>query len=339
MLDKTKGYPRFVSAETLSQETQVENPQEHEKVNALACLEQIPQQIPELSRREHTLVDLVEEVDLEFQLQGHLVQQGQVVVVEDDFQILGEEGHKAKPSSPFPINEKDLKEISAQVHQRIFQIEQQMATSKQEIFESSHTENLQGEFEKDISKYDDRPQLKELLVKYKKVFGPLPPPGSGCKLAELDLEIKDEFQRKAIRQKGWPVPEADVLEIENQVQELVDAGLIEPFPVGSFPKHCPPTFLVEKKETKTRRMVGHYVKLNKMTKPHAGYLPNMEELVESLAKCRYKTKMDLRSGFWQIGLTKRAQELSVFTTPNGRCFRWLCMPSGLQGASSRCFKR
>ena len=62
-------------------------------------------------------------------------------------------------------------------------------------------------------------------------------------------------------------------------------------------------------------MVGQYVKLNKMTKHHAGYLPNMEELVESLAKCCYKTKMDLRSGFWQIGLTKRAQELAALPIP------------------------
>ena len=71
-------------------------------------------------------------------------------------------------------------------------------------------------------------------------------------MAELDLEIKDEFQGKAIRQKCWPMPEADVLENEKPVQELVDAGLVEPFPVGSFPKHCSPTFLVEKKESKTR---------------------------------------------------------------------------------------
>ena len=42
--------------------------------------------------------------------------------------------------------------------------------------------------------------------------------------------------------------------------------------------------------------------------------------------------MDSRSGFWQVGLTPRAQELTAFTIPNGRVFRWLCMPFGLQGA-------
>ena len=79
-------------------------------------------------------------------------------------------------------------------------------------------------------------------------------------------------------------------------------------------------------------MVEQYAKLNQRTKPHAGSLPNMEEMVENLAKCRFKSKMDLRSGFWQIGLSDRAKELTAFTIPNGRCFRWLCMPFGLQGA-------
>jgi len=128
------------------------------------------------------------------------------------------------------------------------------------------------------------------------------------------------------------MPQQDAQEIEQQVQELVDANLVEPFPVGTCPKHCSPTFLVDKKDSKTRRMVGKYMKLNMMTKPHAGYLPNMEEMIENLAKKRYKSKLDLRSGFWQVGLTKRAKELTAFTIPNGRCFRWKCMPFGLQGA-------
>lgn len=194
------------------------------------------------------------------------------------------------------------------------------------------TENLHGEFEKDIARFDGQPKLRELLVKYKDVFGPLPPPTKGCKLAVMDLELKDEYKGHTLRQKCWPMPKEDALEIEKQVQELVDAGLVEPFPVGEFPKHCSPTFLVDKKESKTRRMVGQYAKLNKRTKPHAGFLPNMEEMVENLARCRFKSKLDLRSGFWQIGLSDRAKELTVFTTPNGRCFRWSCMPFGLQGA-------
>ena len=148
----------------------------------------------------------------------------------------------------------------------------------------------------------------------------------------MDIELRDEFKGKTLRKKCWPMPQEDCVEIEKQVQELVNAKLVEPFREGSFPKHCSPTFLVDKKESKTKRMVGQYMHLNKMTKPHAGFLPNMEEMIENMAKCKFKSKLDLRSGFWQVGLTDRAKDLTAFTIPNGRCFRWLCMPFGLQGA-------
>ena len=148
----------------------------------------------------------------------------------------------------------------------------------------------------------------------------------------MDLELKDEWKDAPLRGECWTMSTQDCAEIEAQVDELVQAGLVEPFPPGTFPKYCSPTFLVDKKESKTRRMVGQYVKLNRRTKPNAAFLPNMESLIESMAKCKYKTKLDLRSGFWQVGLTERAKELSAFTTPSGRCFRWLCMPFGLQGA-------
>ena len=47
----------------------------------------------------------------------------------------------------------------------------------------------------------------------------------------------------------------------------------------------------------------------------------MENTLERIAKCRYKTKVDKRSAFWQAGLTPTAQELLKFITPNGRVFK------------------
>ena len=144
------------------------------------------------------------------------------------------------------------------LEQRIFQLERQIATAKSDLFEekddddekSQDTENLHGEFEKDIKKFDGQPKLQNLLRKYKEVFGPLPKPESGCKLVEMDIELKDEHKGKTLRQKYWPMPQEDAEEIEKQVQELVNAGLVEAFPLGTFPKHCFTTFLVDKKESK-----------------------------------------------------------------------------------------
>ena len=58
----------------------------------------------------------------------------------------------------------------------------------------------------------------------------------------------------------------------------------------------------------------------------------MENTLERIAKCRYKTKMDKRSGFWQVDLTAAAQELLAFITPKGCVFKWKVMPFGVANA-------
>ena len=40
----------------------------------------------------------------------------------------------------------------------------------------------------------------------------------------------------------------------------------------------------------------------------------MENTLEQIAKCRYKTKMDKRNGFWQVDLTAAAEEHHVVHT-------------------------
>ena len=58
----------------------------------------------------------------------------------------------------------------------------------------------------------------------------------------------------------------------------------------------------------------------------------MENTLEHIAKCRSKTKMDKRSGFWQVHLTAAAQELLAFITPKGRVFKWKVMSFGVANA-------
>jgi len=77
----------------------------------------------------------------------------------------------AKPSSLFPINRQDLQELSQKVHQRIFELESQMSSQEptpqmgKQPFELEHTENLVGDFEKEVSRFKDNPPLYALLVK------------------------------------------------------------------------------------------------------------------------------------------------------------------------------
>jgi hypothetical protein len=172
----------------------------------------------------------------------------------------------------------------------------------------------------------ENPKLREVLLKHAAVFGELPATGSVKKLVTCDLELKDEFKDAGMRRGPYRLPQADSDEVDRQVLEGVVGGVIEEFLEGRYPKFCSPCFLVDKPGSTAKRLVVDYSRLNTMTKNHSGTLPYMETTVERSAKCRYKTKMDLRSGFWQVELSERAKDLLAFVTPRGRVFRWKVMP-------------
>ena len=176
------------------------------------------------------------------------------------------------------------------------------------------------------------PRLKKLLIIYEEVFGALPPPLSCKKLVQMDLKLKPEFEKTRVRRRPYPAPQEQVEEIERQIQECIDAGLVEEYKQGDYPHHCSPCFLVAKPGSTALRLVVDYGEVSKKTQNHSGSIPNMENTQERIAKCRYKTKMDKRSGFWQVDLTAAAQELLALITPKGRVFKWKVMPFGVANA-------
>ena len=176
------------------------------------------------------------------------------------------------------------------------------------------------------------PRLKKLLLTYEEVFGTLPPPVSCKKLVQMDLKLKPECERTRVRCRSYPAPQEQVDEIECQIQERIDAGLVEEYKKGDYPHHCSSCFRVAKPGSTALRLVVDYGEVNKKTQIHSRSIPNMENTLERIAKCRYKTKMDKRSDFWQVDLTTPAQERLAFITPKGRVFKWKVMPFGLANA-------
>ena len=80
------------------------------------------------------------------------------------------------------------------------------------------------------------------------------------------------------------------------------------------------------------RLVVDYGEVNKKTQNHSGSILNMENTLKRIAKCRFKTKMDKRSGFWQVDLTRGAREVLAFVTPKGCVFRLKVMHCGVANA-------
>ena len=103
---------------------------------------------------------------------------------------------------------------------------------------------------------------------------------------------------------------------------------------GDYPQHCSPCILVAKRGSTAERLVVDYGELNKKTRNHSGPIPNMESTLEKTASCRYKTKIDKRSGFSQVDLTPGAQELLTFISPQRRVFKLKVMPFGVANTSA-----
>ena len=85
-----------------------------------------------------------------------------------------------------------------------------------------------------------------------------------------------------------------------------------------------------------RRLVFDFRPLNDRTMGDAYPMPDCDSILSRLRGANYYSCLDVKSGFWQVGLTPRAQEYSVVVTPDGqyRCQRML---QGLKNAPA-CFQ-
>ena len=112
------------------------------------------------------------------------------------------------------------------------------------------------------------PRVQKLIRTYLEVFGELPPPASCDKLVQMDLKLKPEFVGHKIRRRPYPAPKEQADEMERQIQECIDAGLVLEYKDGDYPQHCSLCFLVAKPGSTPKRLVVDYGELKKKTLNH-----------------------------------------------------------------------
>ena len=78
-----------------------------------------------------------------------------------------------------------------------------------------------------------------------------------------------------MRRFPYPAPQEQVEEIERQIQECIDAGLMEEYKKADYPHHCSPCFLVAKPGSTALQLVVDYGEVNKTSQNHSGSIPNM----------------------------------------------------------------
>ena len=136
---------------------------------------------------------------------------------------------------------------------------------------------------------------------------------------------------KPVYSRIYRYPEIHKVEVNKQVQEMLEQGVIRP----STSPYSAPVWIVPKKTDASNkikwRMVIDYRKLNEKTKEDKHPLPNMDDILDKLGRANYFTTLDLAKGFHQIEVEEKSIEKTAFSTPQGH-FEFLRMPFGLKNA-------
>jgi hypothetical protein len=115
-------------------------------------------------------------------------------------------------------------------------------------------------------------------------------------------------------------------EVKNQVQELLDKGLVK----ESLSPWIVPNLLSTNKHGGWR-MCTYYRAINKITIRYIFPLPRMDDLMDCFSGETYFSKIDLKSGYHQIRMREGYEWKTKFKTNEG-LFEWLVMPFGLTNA-------
>ncbi|KAG8472826.1 hypothetical protein CXB51_034699 [Gossypium anomalum] len=119
---------------------------------------------------------------------------------------------------------------------------------------------------------------------------------------------------------------AELKELKSQLQEFTDKGFVRPSfsPWGAF-------VLFVKKKDGSMRLCVDYQQLNKVTIKNKYPLPRIDDLFDQLKGATWFSKIDLRSGYYQLRVKESNVPKTAFRTRYGH-YEFLVMPFGLTNA-------
>ncbi|GJX49454.1 putative nucleotidyltransferase, ribonuclease H, partial [Tanacetum coccineum] len=111
--------------------------------------------------------------------------------------------------------------------------------------------------------------------------------------------FKQSGGTKGDRAAPYRMPPPELEELRKQLKELMDAGYIRP---SKAPYDAPVLF--QRKKDGSLRICIDYRALNKVIIKNKYHIPLIADLFDQLGKARYFTKLDFRSGYYQVRIAE-----------------------------------
>ncbi|KAG0440449.1 Transposon Tf2-9 polyprotein [Dictyocoela muelleri] len=133
---------------------------------------------------------------------------------------------------------------------------------------------------------------------------------------------KDEI----IRRPSYRMPLNMRERVWSEIQKLEENKILRP----SNSSYCSPCFPILKKNGDIRLVID-YRQLNKITEADYYIFPKISDIFNKLHGMKYFSKIDLKSGYYQILMSEPSIKYTAFVIENKK-FEWLIMPFGLTNA-------
>ncbi len=163
-------------------------------------------------------------------------------------------------------------------------------------------------------------ELQHLIGQFSDVFSSLP---GQTNVLQHDIRMPPGV---IVRQRPYRVPEARRQAIEEEVQQMLKLGVIEP----SRSPWSSPIVIVPKPDG-TLRFCNDFRHLNEVSEFDGYPMPRVDELLDRLGRAQYISTLDLTKGYWQVPLSENAIPKTAFSTSSGH-WQYRTLPFGLHGA-------
>ena len=171
---------------------------------------------------------------------------------------------------------------------------------------------------------DQKEDATDLFHKWKHIFSKGITDIGHTDLVKHHIKLTDE---EPFKEPFRRIPPILIQEVREHLKEMLQAGAIR----ESESPFSSNVVIVRKKDG-TIRFCVDFQKLNNRTVLDAYAIPRVEDSLHLLAGSKYFSKLDLRSGYWQVELEEDDKNRTAFQVGNLGFFEFNRMPFGLCNA-------